>query len=69
MALVKCWALARAVYRLALASLTEDGEVLEQARRVAQEIVSVDPDLAQHPGLAKVLHDQRHRVAQAARLN
>ena len=54
---------------LALASLTDDGEVLEQARRVAQEIVSVDPDLAQHPGLAKVLHDQRHRVAQAARLN
>ena len=54
---------------LALASLTDDGEVLEQARRVAQEIVSVDPDLEDHPGLAKVLNDQRHRVAQAARLN
>lgn len=54
---------------LALASLTEDGEVLEQARRVAQEIVAEDPDLDQHPGLAKVLSDQRHRVAQAARLN
>ena len=54
---------------LALASLTDDGEVLEQARRVAQEIVSVDPDLEHHPGLAKVLNDQRHRVAQAARLN
>lgn len=54
---------------LALASLTDDGEVLEQARRVAQEIVSVDPDLAQHSGLARVLSDQQHRVAQAARLN
>lgn len=54
---------------LALASLTDDGEVLEQARRVAQEIVAADPDLQQHPGLAKVLSDQRHRVAQAARLN
>jgi ATP-dependent DNA helicase RecG len=54
---------------LALASLTDDGEVLEQARRVAQKIVSVDPDLEDHPGLAKVLNDQRHRVAQAARLN
>jgi ATP-dependent DNA helicase RecG len=54
---------------LALASLTDDAEVLEQARRVAQEIVSVDPDLEHHPGLAKVLNDQRHRVAQAARLN
>ena len=54
---------------LALASLTDDGEVLEQARRVAQEIVLVDPDLEHHPGLAKVLNDQRHRVAQAARLN
>lgn len=54
---------------LALASLTDDGEVLEQARRVAQEIVAKDPDLDQHPGLAKVLSDQRHRVAQAARLN
>ena len=54
---------------LALASLTDDGEVLEQARRVAQEIVAEDPDLDQHPGLAKVLSDQRHRVAQAARLN
>jgi ATP-dependent DNA helicase RecG len=54
---------------LALASLTDDGDVLEQARRVAQAIVASDPDLEQHQPLAKVLADQRHRVAQAARLN
>jgi len=54
---------------LALASLTDDGDVLEQARRVAQAIVASDPDLEQHQPLATVLADQRHRVAQAARLN
>jgi len=54
---------------LALASLTDDGDVLEQARRVAQEIVASDPDLEQHQPLARVLADQRNRVAQSARLN
>ncbi|MEN9768033.1 MAG: hypothetical protein RLZZ32_1993, partial [Cyanobacteriota bacterium] len=43
--------------------------VLEQARRVAQEIVASDPDLEQHQPLARVLADQRNRVAQSARLN
>ncbi|MEN9766659.1 MAG: hypothetical protein RLZZ32_619, partial [Cyanobacteriota bacterium] len=51
---------------LALASLTDDGDVLEQARRVAQEIVASDPDLEQHQPLARVLADQRNRVAQSA---
>jgi ATP-dependent DNA helicase RecG len=54
---------------LALASLTDDGDVLEQARRVAQQITEDDPDLDRHAALAKVLADQRLRVAQGARLN
>ena len=54
---------------LALASLTDDGDVLEQARRVAQEIMHHDPDLTAHASLAQVLQDQRQRVAQGARLN
>jgi len=54
---------------LALASLTEDGDVLEQARRVAQAIVASDPDLEQHQPLATVLADQRHRVARRPVLN
>jgi ATP-dependent DNA helicase RecG len=54
---------------LALASLSDDGEVLEQARRVARELLEQDPQLQRHPALAAVLHQQRHRLAQGARLN
>ena len=54
---------------LALASLTEDGEVLEQARRVAQELLQDDPTLASLPALAAVLQEQRQRLAQGAQLN
>jgi ATP-dependent DNA helicase RecG len=55
---------------LALASLTDDGEVLEQARQVAQSITAKDPDLALHPGLAEALADQRRRQLDlASRLN
>jgi ATP-dependent DNA helicase RecG len=55
---------------LALASLTDDGEVLEQARQVAQSITANDPDLALHPGLAEALADQRRRQLDlASRLN
>jgi len=54
---------------LALASLTDDGEVLEQARTVAQRLMATDPELRQHPGLARVLAEQRHRLSQGARLN
>ncbi len=54
---------------LALASLTEDGEVLELARRIAQELLHNDPQLAQAPALAAVLSDQRHRLASGGRLN
>ncbi|MCT0228508.1 ATP-dependent DNA helicase RecG [Synechococcus sp. CS-1331] len=55
---------------LALASLTDDGEVLERARAVAQEITQADPSLEAHPGLAQALAEQRRRqMDQAARLN
>ena len=55
---------------LALASLTDDGEVLELARTVAQQITQADPDLQAHPGLALALAEQRRRqMDQAARLN
>jgi ATP-dependent DNA helicase RecG len=54
---------------LALASLTEDGEVLEQARSIAQELLREDPDLQAAPALAAVLLEQRHRLAQGGRLN
>ncbi|MCP9774593.1 ATP-dependent DNA helicase RecG [Cyanobium sp. WAJ14-Wanaka] len=55
---------------LALASLTDDGEVLELARQVAQQITSQDPELTSHQGLAGALADQRRRhIEQASRLN
>jgi len=54
---------------LALASLTDDGDLLEQARAVAQELVAADPDLEAHPGLGQALLDQRQRQLEAARLN
>jgi ATP-dependent DNA helicase RecG len=55
---------------LALASLTDDGEVLEQARQVAQTITAKDPDLQLHQGLAEALADQRRRQLDlASRLN
>jgi ATP-dependent DNA helicase RecG len=54
---------------LALASLSDDAGVLEQARRVAQEILATDPALERHPALAEALLRQRRRQAEAARLN
>ena len=54
---------------LALASLTDDGDVLEQARRVAQQIMESDPNLEAHADLAAALAEQRQRTAAPARLN
>ena len=54
---------------LALASLTDDGDVLEQARCVAQRVMEQDPTLEHHQPLATVLAQQRQRVSQGARLN
>jgi ATP-dependent DNA helicase RecG len=54
---------------LALASLSDDGAVLEQARTVAQEILSNDPQLQGHPRLAALLQQQRQQLSDAVRLN
>ncbi|MFM8525774.1 MAG: helicase-related protein, partial [Cyanobacteriota bacterium] len=54
---------------LALASLSEDGDLLEQAREVARELLRQDPDLKRHPSLAEALSQQRQRQVEAARLN
>jgi ATP-dependent DNA helicase RecG len=55
---------------LALASLTEDGEVLERARAVAQAITAADPHLSAHPQLRQALADSRRRLSvQTGRLN
>ncbi|MCT0226282.1 ATP-dependent DNA helicase RecG [Synechococcus sp. CS-1328] len=54
---------------LALASLTDDGSVLELARDVAQAVIAADPNLEHHGGLAKALAEQRQRQLEAARLN
>jgi hypothetical protein len=43
--------------------------VLEQARRVAQQIMESDPTLEAHAGLAAALAEQRQRTAAPARLN
>jgi ATP-dependent DNA helicase RecG len=54
---------------LALASLTDDGEVLEEARLLARRLVADDPDLERHGGLRRALAEQRRRSVDAARLN
>ncbi|MEB3265037.1 MAG: ATP-dependent DNA helicase RecG [Cyanobacteriota bacterium] len=54
---------------LALASLTDDGDLLDLAREVARQIVDTDPALQAHPQLAAALEQQRARQAEVARLN
>jgi ATP-dependent DNA helicase RecG len=54
---------------LALASLTEDGEVLELTRELAQRIIAADPELQNHAVLGGMLAEQRHRLAQGVQLN
>lgn len=54
---------------LALASLADDGSVLEEARDEAADILRNDPDLNNHPVLRCLLDDQRNRVTSAAQLN
>ncbi len=54
---------------LALASLADDGSVLEEARDEAADILCNDPDLNHHPVLRCLLDDQRNRVTSAAQLN
>jgi ATP-dependent DNA helicase RecG len=54
---------------LALASLAEDGDVLEEARACARQLLDADPTLERHPGLLRALEDQRRRLLDGARLN
>ncbi len=54
---------------LALASLADDGEVLERAREVARGILEQDPQLSGHPHLAHLLARQRRRLSEPAPLN
>ena len=54
---------------LALASLADDGAVLEDARAAAQQLMDQDPDLQQHARLAELLEQQQRRLSGAAPLN
>jgi len=54
---------------LALASLSDDGSVLEEARDVAHAILANDPLLGQHQELAAALSLQKLKFANAAALN
>ena len=54
---------------LALASLCDDGEVLERARLVAEEILAADPQLQRHPELGQLQQQQRQQLSEAVRLN
>ena len=54
---------------LALASLADDGDVLEEARVCARQLLDADPTLQRHPGLLRALDDQRRRLLDGARLN
>nr|WP_254940251.1 ATP-dependent DNA helicase RecG [Cyanobium sp. Morenito 9A2] len=54
---------------LALASLCDDGAVLEQAREAAKRLLADDPALEHHPGLAQALAEQQQRTCEAAQLN
>ena len=54
---------------LALASLADDGAVLEDARTAAQELMQRDPELENHPLLKQQLEDQQRRLSGGTPLN
>ena len=54
---------------LALASLADDGEVLEEAREEAGILLEDDPELSEHPLLSELLEAQRLRLSGLAQLN
>ena len=54
---------------LALASLADDGAMLEEARSAAQKILQTDPDLNDHPVLNELLKEQQRRLSGAGPLN
>ena len=52
-----------------MASLADDGAVLEDARTAAQELLNNDPELAQHPLLRETLEAQQRRLSGGTPLN
>ena len=54
---------------LALASLADDGAVLEEARSAAQQILQTDPALSEHPVLDELLKEQQRRLSGGTPLN
>jgi len=54
---------------LALASLSEDGDLLELAREAATDLLQEDPELERQPLLRQALADQQRRPHEGARLN
>jgi ATP-dependent DNA helicase RecG len=54
---------------LALASLADDGSVLEEARDEAASILKEDPDLKSFEHIRELLEQQRKRAAAAVQLN
>jgi ATP-dependent DNA helicase RecG len=54
---------------LALASLADDGSVLEEARDEAQRLLCDDPHLTRHVLLKKLLENQWQRLSGTAHLN
>jgi ATP-dependent DNA helicase RecG len=54
---------------LALASLADDGAVLEDARAAAQQLMEQDPDLSDHVALLSLLEEQQRRLSGSASLN
>ncbi|WP_392351828.1 ATP-dependent DNA helicase RecG [Parasynechococcus sp.] len=54
---------------LALASLADDGAVLEEARTAAQQLLQSDPVLNDHPVLRGLLDEQQRRLSGGTPLN
>ena len=54
---------------LALASLADDGAVLEDARTAAQELLKTDPELEKNPLLRETLEAQQRRLSGGTPLN
>jgi len=54
---------------LALASLSDDGDVMEQARTLAWRLLEQDPTLESQPLLRRALEERRQRLLEAAQLN
>ena len=54
---------------LALASLADDGAVLDEARDEASRLILQDPGLQGHPVLRDLLENQQRKMTAAGQLN